>query len=264
MRGRGYQRVMIHIQGLRKSYGDLIAVDALDLEARPGEVLALLGPNGAGKSTTVQCLVGLLAPDQGQLQVCGHDLLKDRNAALRTLSYVPELPRLYEALTPREYLRLRGRLFDLDEATIDSRSERLLAGFGLSDRADEPTAGFSKGMTQKVSLASALLTEPRVLVLDEPLSGLDVETTMVLKELLRRFADRGGTVLYCSHLLDVVQNLADRIAVIDRGKLVALGTLAELRERAGDGEGRLETLFRQLTDAADPAARAREILGEGS
>ncbi len=254
---------MIRIESLRKTYGDLVAVDDLSLHVAAGEILALLGPNGAGKTTTVSCLVGLLAPDRGRIEVSGIDLRADPPAAKRALAYVPELAALYQALTPEEYLALKGRLFSMPEPQIARATDRLLEGFGLLERKREPMVGFSKGMTQKVALASALLTEPKVLVLDEPLSGLDAETTLVVKELLRGFAARGGAVLYCSHMLDVVETLAHRIAVLDRGRLQALGTLEELRRSAGGGGQRLEQLFRQLTAAADPVARARLLLGEG-
>jgi len=252
---------MLEIRDLRKTYGKLVAVQGLTLTAHPGEVLALLGPNGAGKSTTVHCTVGLIAPDSGSIHIDGVDALAHPQQARRVLGYVPEVARLHEALTPREYLQLKGRLFDMDEAAIAAGTERILGGFGLGERLDQPMAAFSKGMTQKVCLGAGLLTEPRVLVLDEPLSGLDVETTMVVKELLREFAADGRTVLYCSHMLDVVETVADRIAVLDHGELRAEGTLAELRERAGSGHSRLEELFRTLTAAADPAERARAILG---
>ncbi len=251
----------LRIQDLRKSYGDLVAVDNLGLAANEGEILALLGPNGAGKSTTVQCIVGLLTPDRGTIEIDGVDARKDPRSARSRMSYVPEVASLYEELTPAEYLKLRGRLFDMDDAAIAAATERLLTGFGIFDRVDTPIGEFSKGMTQKVGLSAALLTEPKVLVLDEPLSGLDVETTLVFKEVLREFANRGGTILYCSHLLDVVETLADRIAVIDKGTLVAAGTIDELRAQVGTGESRLESLFQSLTEAADPTIRAREILG---
>ena len=253
---------MIRIAGLRKSFGDVVAVDGLDLHAAAGEILALLGPNGAGKTTTIRCLVGLTVPDAGQLEIAGHDLRREPIDARRAISYVPEIARLHDALTPTEYLALKGRLFDVDEATIAARTTSLLAGFGLDARRDHSMAGFSKGMTQKVALAAALLPAPRCLVLDEPLSGLDVETTLVVKELLREFAARGGTVLYCSHVLDVVETLAQRVAVLDRGRLVAVGSMEELRARAGAGDDvTLEALFQTLTAASDPVARARAILG---
>ncbi|MBK8976019.1 MAG: ABC transporter ATP-binding protein [Planctomycetes bacterium] len=254
---------MIRVRGLRKSFGDLVAVDGVDLDAEPGRILAVLGPNGAGKSTTVKCLVGLLEPDAGELVVAGHDLRKSPAQARRALSYVPEVAQLHDALTPLEYLQLRGRLFGLPEARIVTHGEALLDGFGLLERRDHPMAGFSKGMQQKVALASALLTRPRVLILDEPLSGLDVESTLVVKEVVRRFAMGGGTVLYCSHLLDVVESLADRVAVLARGRILAQGTLAELRSAAGAGsDARLDALFQQLTRSVDPVLRAAAILAD--
>lgn len=255
---------MLKISGLRKSYGSLLAVDGIDLHAEPGQILALLGPNGAGKTTTVKCLVGMLPADAGEIVIAGHDLQQAPMLARRAMSYAPEVARLYDALTPQEYLTLKGRLFDLPETKIPAIIDRLLSGFDLSDRRHDAMIGFSKGMTQKVSLAAALMTDPKLLVLDEPLSGLDVETTMMVKEVLRQFADAGGAVLYCSHLLDVVESLAHCVAVIDKGKLLAQGTLEELRQQAGADAGtRLETLFRKLTKSADPVQRARQILGRG-
>jgi len=253
---------MLRLQGLRKSYGDLVALHGLDLAIAAGEILALLGPNGAGKSTAVKCVVGLLQPDAGTVHIDGVDALQQPQRARRRIGYLPEVARLHEALTPWEYLLLKGRLFDLDDSNIRIAGERLLAGFDLLDRADEPMIAFSKGMLQKVSIASALLTEPRVLVFDEPLSGLDVTTTLVIKELMREFARRGGAVLHCSHLLDVVESMGDRIAVLDKGKLLGCGTAAELRRQVGAAAGtNLDAVFRTLVQASDPVSRAQSILG---
>jgi ABC-2 type transport system ATP-binding protein len=253
---------MLRLQGLRKSYGDLVALHGLDLAIAAGEILALLGPNGAGKSTTVRCVVGLLQPDAGTVHIDGVDALQQPQSARRRIGYLPEVARLHEALTPWEYLLLKGRLFDLEDSNIRVAGERLLAGFDLLDRADEPMIAFSKGMLQKVSIASALLTEPRVLVFDEPLSGLDVTTTLVIKELMREFARRGGAVLHCSHLLDVVESMGDRIAVLDKGKLLGCGTAAELRTQVGAAAGtHLDAVFRTLVQASDPVSRAQSILG---
>lgn len=253
---------MVELCGVRKCYGDLVAVAELSFCVNPGEVLALLGPNGAGKSTTIQMIVGLLEPDAGSITVDGHDVFREPAAARRAVGYLPESAALHVALTPREYLSLKGRLFGMDEGAIVAGIARLLGGFELADRADEPIGDLSKGMAQKVALAAALLTRPRVLVLDEPLSGLDVETTSVVKEVVRTFTRGGGAVLYSSHLLDVVETVADRVAMIDHGELVALGTIEELRARAGaDGHAGLERVFQELTRASDPVARARRILG---
>lgn len=253
---------MLELRALTKSYGDRLALDGLDLHIAAGEVLALLGPNGAGKSTAVRCITGLLQADSGSILIDGVALTEDPGRARRLIGYVPETAQLHEALTPNEFLLLKGRLFDLEDEEVSSNAARLLSGFGIADRADEPMAGFSKGMMQKVSLAAALLTHPRLLILDEPLSGLDVETTLTVKELLREFAGGGGAVLYCSHILDVVQTVAESIAVLHHGKLLAKGSIEELRTTAGaSGNDDLGSVFRQLTKAADPAATAREILG---
>ncbi|MFN3242017.1 MAG: ABC transporter ATP-binding protein [Planctomycetota bacterium] len=252
---------MLAIAALRKTYGSFVALHGLDLTVAPGEILALLGPNGAGKSTTVKCLVGLLRPDSGSVTVDGVDALRD-SSARRLIGYLPEVAKLHETLTPWEFLLLKGRLFDLDDPTVAARAERLLDGFGIVDRKDEPMVAFSKGMLQKVSISAALLTEPKLLVFDEPLSGLDVTTALVVKQLMHEFAERGGAVLHCSHLLDVVENTAHRIAVLDKGKLLANGTAAELRSQAGAGaDTHLDQVFRSLVQASDPAAVAKAILG---
>ena len=252
---------MLAITELRKTYGSFVALQGLDLSVGAGEILALLGPNGAGKSTTVKCLVGLLRPDSGSVTIDGVDALRDASAR-RLIGYLPEVAKLHETLTPWEFLLLKGRLFDLDDSTVAARAERLLDGFGILDRKEEPMVAFSKGMLQKVSISAALLTEPKLLVFDEPLSGLDVTTALVVKQLMHEFAERGGAVLHCSHLLDVVENTAHRIAVLDKGKLLANGTAAELRSQAGAGAGdHLDQVFRSLVQASDPAAAAKAILG---
>lgn len=253
---------MLRLHGLRKAYGDLQALQGLDLTIAKGEILALLGPNGAGKSTAVKCITGLLRPDAGSVHVDGIDAVAEPEKARRRLGYLPEVPRLHETLSPWEYLLLKGRLFDLDDTEIRRTGERLLAGFGLLERGNEPMVSFSKGMLQKVSISAALLTAPKVLVFDEPLSGLDVTTTLVVKELMREFAARGGAVLHCSHLLDVVETTAHRIAVLDKGRLLACGTAAELRTQVGAGAtAHLDAVFRTLVQGSDPVAIAQAILG---
>jgi len=253
---------MLALRGLRKTYGSFTALHGLDLSIAGGEILALLGPNGAGKSTTVKCLVGLLRPDTGQITIDGTDALAQPNEAKRKVGYLPEVARLHEVLTPWEFLLLKGRLFDIPDAVIRARGERMLSGFDLDGRGDEPMVGFSKGMVQKVSIAAALLTEPKLLVFDEPLSGLDVTTTLVVKQLMHEFAARGGAVLHCSHMLDVVETTAHRIAVLDQGRLLACGTAAELRQQVGASSGaHLDAVFRTLVKASDPIAAAKSILG---
>jgi len=223
-------------------------------------VLALLGPNGAGKTTALRILCGLLPPTSGRVRVGGHDVAREPLEARRSYAYVPDGAPLYANLSARQHLHLVGRLHELDEGTLEREADRLLDAFGLGERADDPVGDFSRGMRQKTALACALLPKPPLLILDEPLSGLDAPTTAVVKECIRGWAERGGAVLYTSHLLDVVERVADRMAILAKGRLVALGSLRELRARAGS-DGTLEELFRTLTEAEDPRAQAARILG---
>ena len=248
-------------EGTTRRFGELVALSSLDLEVREGEVLGLLGPNGAGKTTALRILVGLLTASEGRVLVHGCDVAKNPLEARRHLAYVPDGAPLYANLTARQHLMLVGRLHDArPDGGLEAEAERLLGTLDLADRADDPVGDFSRGMRQKVALACAILPRPSLLVLDEPLSGLDAPTAIVIKELLRAWADRGGSVLYTSHLLDVVERVCDRMAILDHGRLVALGTLEELRRESGR-DGTLDEVFRAVTDSADPAAAARAILG---
>jgi ABC-2 type transport system ATP-binding protein len=245
--------------GATKSFNGQKALVDFDLEVRAGEVLGLLGPNGAGKTTALRLLCGLLQPDAGKVEVDGHDTSADPLAARRALSFVPDGAPLYANLSPRQHLSLVGRLHGLKPGFFEAESERLLESLELSQRSDAPVGQISRGMRQKVALACALLPHPPLLVLDEPLSGLDAPTTAMFKEVLRTWANRGGAVLYTSHLLDVVERVCDRMAILHEGRLAGLGTLDELRQRAGS-EGTLEEVFARVAHAADPTERAKELL----
>jgi ABC-2 type transport system ATP-binding protein len=248
------------LAGVSKAFGTTRALDDVELQVQRGEVLGLLGPNGAGKTTAVRILCGLLPPDAGRATVDGLDVQVHPLEVRRRYSLVPSDAPLYAQLSAHAHLNLVGRLHELDDATIAERSERLLGGFELTDRADDPVGGFSRGMRQKIAIACALLPEPPLLVLDEPLSGLDAPSAMAIKEVLRRWAERGGAVLYTSHLLDVVERVADRIVILASGRVAAEGTLAELRARTGE-DGTLERVFEAVTHSADPSAVADRLLG---
>jgi len=222
----------------------------------------LLGPNGAGKTTTLRMVTGLTRPDAGSIHIFGIDALADPLAAKAVTAWLPDEPMLYDKLTPSEYLGFVAGLWRIPPAEAAPEAERLLKWLELWDSRDTRCETFSRGMKQKVALAGALIHRPRLLILDEPLTGLDVNTAMVVKEIMREFAARGGAVLHCSHILDVVENTADRVAVLDQGRLLASGTVAELRTKAGAGADKnLESVFRTLTHASDPVAQARAILG---
>lgn len=244
-----------------KRFGELAALDAVSFEVMPGEVFGLLGPNGAGKTTALKLLCGLFAPDEGQVRVAGHDATHEPLSARRNLAFVPDGAPLYATLSPRRHLALVGRLHGLGEADIRREGDRLLEALDLLDRADDPVGGFSRGMRQKAALACALLPRPRLLVLDEPLSGLDAPTTAMFKEVLRSWAARGGAVLYTSHLLDVVERVCDRMVILHRGRRVGLGSLDELRASAGH-DGTLEEVFGRLSESEDAGARAGRLLGD--
>ena len=245
--------------GVERRFDDVQALRGVDFDVRRGEVFGLLGPNGAGKTTAVRILTGLLKPTAGRAEIAGIDVGARPLEARKRFAFVPDGAPLYAQLTPRQHLALVGRLHGLNEDEISARTERLLTGFELDHRTDDPVGGFSRGMRQKAAIACALLAEPDLLVLDEPLTGLDAPTASVFKEVLREVARQGGTVLYTSHVLDVVERVCDRMAILARGELTALGTLDELRDRAGT-DGTLEEIFATLAEDRDPAARAREIL----
>jgi ABC-2 type transport system ATP-binding protein len=241
----------VDIRGLATRF-DRPAVDGLDLRVRIGEFYALLGPNGAGKTTTLRMLTGLLRPDSGSITVFGIDALADPVGAKRITAWLSEEPMIYDKLTPFEYLEFVAGLWGIDAAPAEARANELLRWLGLEPHAHERCESFSRGMRQKVALAGALVHEPKLIVLDEPLTGLDAAAARDVKTMLRARVGAGSTVIMTTHILEVAERMADRIGVISGGKLIAEGTLEELRQRAGHSGSSLEDTFLALV-AHEPA-----------
>ncbi len=235
----------LEIRGLVKRF-ERPAVDGLDLAVRAGEFYALLGPNGAGKTTTLRVVAGLLPPDAGSIHVCGIDALRDPVEAKRIVAWVSDEPMIYDKLTPTEYLEFVAGLWGIEPKLAEARSNELIGWLGLSPHANERCEGFSRGMRQKVALAGALVHEPRLIILDEPLTGLDAGSARQVKTVLRERVAAGGTVIMTTHILEVAERMADRIGVIAGGRLIAQGTLDELRVKAGKGHSSLEDTFLTL------------------
>ena len=240
---------MILTEHLFKSYDKKQAVVDLNLRVEPGEILGFLGPNGAGKSTTVKILTGLIRPGSGRALVAGFDVVEQPLEVKKRIGYVPETPALYDALTATEYLELIGCLHHLEPRAAATRRQELLELFGLDQVASQQLREFSKGMRQKIVLAAALIHRPDVLILDEPLDGLDANTAMVVKELLKKLASQGKTILFSSHILEVVERVCSRILIINHGRHITSGTSAEIR--AGAGAATLEEAFSRLTGVRD-------------
>jgi ABC-2 type transport system ATP-binding protein len=241
----------IELRGLTRDYDTTRALDGVSLSVARGEIFCYLGPNGAGKTTTIKILTGLLAPTSGEAFVGGHNIREEPLLAKARLGYVPESGALFEKLTPREHLEISGRLYGVPETEIAGRAERWLTEFGLLPRAGQRIHALSKGLKQRVCWAAALLHDPDVLVLDEPLNGLDVEMVTHVKGLLARLVGEGRAVFYSSHLVDVVEKLSTRVGVLFEGRLVAVGAVPELLELAGAGslEEALPRLWRRTAPA---------------
>jgi ABC-2 type transport system ATP-binding protein len=222
------------------------AVDDLDLRVRAGELYALLGPNGAGKTTTLRMVTGLLKPDAGDIHVFGVDARAAPREAKRLVAWLPDEPLLYDKLTPLEYLEFVAGLWEIDARTARDRAEELLTQLDLWDNRDQRCESFSRGMKQKAALAGALIHAPRLMILDEPLTGLDAAAARHVKDMLRERTRAGMTVILTTHILDVAERVADRIGIIRDGRLLAQGTLGELRDQAGAGQSTLEDVFLQL------------------
>jgi ABC-2 type transport system ATP-binding protein len=238
--------VVIELKAVTKQYGTKLAVDNLSLTVPDGELFAFLGPNGAGKTTTIKMLTGLLFPTSGQVRIGGFDILREGDQARRLISYVPDQPFLYEKLTGREFLQFIADLYGMQPERAAERMQTVIDLFGLHEFVDDLTERYSHGMRQRTVFAAALIHEPKLLIADEPTVGLDPKSIRMLKDLLRAESNRGTTVFLSTHSLDIAQELADRIGIVDRGRLIGCGTLADLRKQTRL-DGSLEDVFLKLT-----------------
>jgi len=249
---------MISANNLTKRFGDKVALQGVSFEVGPGEILGYIGPNGAGKTTTVKILIGMMDEFEGSAAVCGVDVREDPLEVKRRIGYVPETSALYDALTPMEYLTFVGRLYGLPDVEIQRRAEGMLELLGLKDELADRMSSFSKGMTQKVLITAGLMHDPEIIFMDEPLTGLDANSALVIKELIARLAAMGKTVFYCSHIMDVVERVCTRIMILDGGRIAADGSFDELQGQAQGSS--LEQIFTQLTGEGVHEATADQLV----
>lgn len=247
---------MIHIEGLTKTFGNLVAVDHLDLDVAPGELFGFLGPNGAGKTTTIRMLTGLLQPSAGTAYIAGHDIRHETIQVKAIVGYLAENPFLYDKLTGREFLHFVGGLYRVPAPARQAQIERLLELFDLKDKADELIETYSHGMRQKIALSSLLLHNPKVLFLDEPTNGLDPRSARLVKEILRELCRKGITVFMSTHILEIAEHMCDRVGIIHQGRLVAVGTMEELRAGRAGADSSLEDIFLEVTGGSEVAELA--------
>ncbi len=247
---------IISLKGLSKNYGTKQVLDNISLDIHPGQIIGYIGPNGAGKSTTVKILTGIIQDYTGEVMVNGRDLRGQILEVKKMIGYVPELAELYDLLTPREYLHFIGKLYHIADEQIEERTRKMLDSFGLLANIDQRMDGFSKGMRQKVLLTAGLLNNPSIVILDEPLSGLDANAVIMVKELLQVLKQEGKTIFYCSHMMDVVEKVSDRIVLINNGRIIANGTIDELRQNNADT---LEQIFSRLTSSENLSHKASDF-----
>ena len=245
----------IRVSQLTKMYGNFIAVDHISFEVQRGEILGYLGRNGAGKSTTVKMLTGILPPTNGEILIDGMDVTTHAREIKQRIGYVPESGGLYESLTGFEFLQLVGRLHHMEEKALDYKIPEFLRLFGMEDVMHQRLSSYSKGMKQKVLISSALIHNPDLIFLDEPLSGLDANSVLIFKELVRHLAEQGKTIFYCSHVLDVVERLCKRVIIIEKGEIVADAQIEQLKEVTARKS--LEEVFQKLTDTSEVSDIAR-------
>lgn len=249
---------IVEIRDLVKNYGKKQVLHGINLSIEPGQIIGYIGPNGAGKSTTVKILCGLIDDYEGDVKVLGYDLRTEQLEIKKRLGYIPENAALYESLTPLEFMQFVGRMRGLEEEVIHQKAERLMDIFEMKKNLNQRIATFSKGMRQKVMICSALLHNPELIFMDEPLSGLDANSVIMVKEMLSHLAREGKTVFYSSHLMDVVEKISDRIILIDQGKVIADGSFGDLSSLANDEN--LEKLFTRLTGNTNHGEKAEAFI----
>ncbi len=249
---------IISIQNLQKSYGDKQVLKGIHLDIYPGQVIGYIGPNGAGKSTTVKVLTGLISDYTGEVTIKGLDLKKQSLEVKKLIGYIPELAELYDVLTPYEFLHFMATLYGIEVNVATERMTKMLRAFDLEANLHQRMDTFSKGMRQKVLLTSGLLHNPEIIVLDEPLSGLDANSVIIVKELISKLAKEGKTIFYCSHMMDVVEKVSYRIVLINNGEVIANGTFAELKEKQGDQS--LEKIFAHMTSTGSLSQAADDLI----
>jgi ABC-2 type transport system ATP-binding protein len=238
---------MILIHNLTKRFGNTVAVNNLNLLVKPGEIFGFIGPNGAGKTTTIRIIGGILSPTEGDVTVAGISMADDPVRAKKEIGFIPDRPYLYEKLTGMEFMRFSAALYGVDEACLLPKAKGLLEQFSLWDWSSELIEAYSHGMKQRLIIAAALLHDPRVLIVDEPMVGLDPAGIKLVKTILRSLADQGTTVFMSTHTLSIAEDICDRIGIIHRGNLIAMGNTGELRQSAKAGEADLEEVFLILT-----------------
>lgn len=250
---------MMQVRELSKRFGTLLAVDRVTLDVNRGEIFGFLGPNGAGKTTTIKMLAGLMKPSGGRVIIDGWDLAEHPQEAKRAVGFIPDRPFLYEKLTALEFLRFLAGLYGCSANGRDERMEALLRLFGIEEWKDSLIEGFSHGMKQRLVMVSAFLHQPRIIIVDEPMVGLDPGGARLVKEVFRNFASRGGAVFMSTHTLEVAEEVCDRVAIIHEGRIVASGTIDELRHKAGSEGMKLEALFFTLTGGEEEHRLAESL-----
>lgn len=239
---------MIKLNNLCKQFGEHLAVDDLNFEIKDGELFGFLGPNGAGKTTTIKMITGILKPTSGTVEISGLDIQKYPRETKRLIGYIPDDPYLYDRLTGREYLEFVGGLYHLEKDKMKSRANELFDIFGMNGWVDKKCEEYSHGMRQKLVFCSAFIHDPKILVVDEPMVGLDPQSSRLVKDMLKQLVSKGAAVFISTHILSVAEELCDRIGIVNKGKLIGLGTIDQLKAQKADRDINLETLFLELIE----------------